>query len=1208
EIVIGPARAGKTTALMDRLRRQVVKIQQQGMPFSGMLWIAPTVRAAAAIRDRLLGGSISACLGVSVLTFDQFADRIVRASSQQIRPISRVLQRYLLRQFICDAVRHGQFKHFHAIAETEGFLDLALDFIRDMKRREIWPDEFDAACQRTDWPQRLCARNRELGELYRCYQDLLNTYKLYDMEGRFWVARALMRDGQRQPFNAIRSVFVDGFTDFTRTQHEILVLLAEWIQQLVISFPLEPDPHGQRKDLFEKTLATLSELKRRHDSVILSHQASQATDWPNLEFIGRNLFRPPRQIQESRFEPSQCGSGMMPAYGQTDSEAGDPIHRQGNASEYRQDVPHRKIRVLCCASDIRELEAVAGEIKERIVTGTARPEDILVVARSLLSLAPIIRQVFTEFGIPFSIEARRSISETALVRKLTALLELDRDDWPFRALLSVITGWIPAAQNSSSGPREPVARSAGSGPPTGHGFILSDRVAAERLVRYFQVSHGREILLDCVRGLVRGGESHAHSATGPSGNQIHQHARTALAMLEGLARLLDDLPIAATSTEWIDALANLAGQIGLELVPPDNKTITPFARDTVAAWQQIQSGLVSVERYSSWLGKKTKLDRGSLLTLLRDIASHETLPAEYEDIGSVRILSAPTARAIRAPYLYIIGMREGTFPHVQADDRLLSDAECASLAAAGLPLETRQERYSDEMLLFYEVLLRGEQQITLSYPGLDERASPLLPSPFLQELLRLGRDRIERIDYLEMGPVNRRADPKSPAEFRIRAVADALEGDTSRLAQLFAHGTPGTSCSEDSPPCDPMDYGALHVPEDVWNSGRIWRDTSAVIDASLQWIAERGQSDGFGPAEGVAAWSQTLEALSGEYGANHLWSPSQLEEYAYCPFRFFMERIVKLEPLEELTLDTDFLRRGLLAHMVWAEFHAQLKSQQDRLPLTAQYDRATFCEWFRTILSRHSAVNSSRGVDRALRELDRRQILDWATDYYRQHVEYDQLSEGLEAPFVPEFFEVRFGPAKGKDPGPEDPLSTDMPFELDLDDSTIRITGRVDRIDLGRAAEQVIFNIIDYKTSMAKAVTDEDLENGLRIQSPIYAMAVEELLLKKLHAKAWQADYWWLRKEGYGKREGLSKKSPKVFQLHAINEGKLIPTERWERLRKRVTDRVKQIVIGIRRGAFPVFCADVECTKYCPFRTICHIGHVRALKKQWPMEHPAEER
>ena len=132
-----------------------------------------------------------------------------------------------------------------------------MQFIRELKRLEIWPEEFARAHGKSG-----TKKDRELADLYTRYQERLTQHELYDAQGRFWSARAELRKGQVRPFERLRHVFVDGFTDFTRTEHEILEILAGRTESVSISLPLEQD--SPRRDLFAKSRQTLEELARRH--------------------------------------------------------------------------------------------------------------------------------------------------------------------------------------------------------------------------------------------------------------------------------------------------------------------------------------------------------------------------------------------------------------------------------------------------------------------------------------------------------------------------------------------------------------------------------------------------------------------------------------------------------------------------------------------------------------------------------------------------------------------------------------------------------------------------------------------------------------------------------------------------------------------------------------------------------------------------------
>ena len=58
--------------------------------------------------------------------------------------------------------------------------------------------------------------------------------------------------------------------------------------------------------------------------------------------------------------------------------------------------------------------------------------------------------------------------------------------------------------------------------------------------------------------------------------------------------------------------------------------------------------------------------------------------------------------------------------------------------------------------------------------------------------------------------------------------------------------------------------------------------------------------------------------------------------------------------------------------------------------------------------------------------------------------------------------------------------------------------------------------------------------------------------------------------------------------------------------RTAIVGTLGEIIVGIRRGWFPVFNDDKQCTTFCSLRTVCRIAHVRSLEKEWapPAEAP----
>ena len=58
----------------------------------------------------------------------------------------------------------------------------------------------------------------------------------------------------------------------------------------------------------------------------------------------------------------------------------------------------------------------------------------------------------------------------------------------------------------------------------------------------------------------------------------------------------------------------------------------------------------------------------------------------------------------------------------------------------------------------------------------------------------------------------------------------------------------------------------------------------------------RQDRDRFGPAEGILPSREAHYYLLGRFPQHHIFAATDLERYAACPFRFFLERVLEIEP------------------------------------------------------------------------------------------------------------------------------------------------------------------------------------------------------------------------------------------------------------------------------------------------------------------------
>lgn len=1127
-VIAGPAGSGKTERLVADYRRAL----REGGHGAG-LWIAPTRRAASDIRGRLLGPDLKACFSPNCVTFEQLGRAVLESSGLRIRPLTPLAKWTLLRGLIDDALQAGQLEYFAPIAETSGWIDQVDQFIRELKRLEIWPEEFLQACRERG----ATAKDRELARLYTQYQTLLNNYDLYDSEGRFWQARAQLQQGNFGPFGKVNFVVVDGFTDFNRTQHEVLEVFAQRAAGMAITLPLEAEP--VRRDLFGKSSRTLAELQKRHPQLQIElatraeaaprkgkKQAATGGTWPAMAHLERELFR--------------------------------------NLRQARPAVDMAGIEILAAAGQLGEIEMVARRVKRLLVEGddladraAVRPSDVLVVFRSLGDLAELVREVFGDMGVPVAIEQAPVLASAPLVGALLHLLKLQQQDWPFRELLA----WLSHNYFQPNWPEWKDGEAS---------------LAAEHLVRQLQMPSGRNALLRQLERWASQRPPEESSAELPDGRvnrrmQKWQYSSAAFPLLARLERALGQLPEKASPTAWVAALEQMAGDIGLHAAA--DRDPSTKERDAVA-WTTLIRALYSQEQLAEWLGQSPpEWDLAELVEHLTDASISYPLPHGQSEVGCVQVLSAISARCISAPYVFFAGLSEKAFPQPASEARIYGDSDVMQLASAGLPLPSRVEQSQDEMLLFYEVVTRARRRLWLSYPALDQKAQPLSPSPYLTEVERAcGEGQITRHSELLLSPVPQDSmGTCSLRDVRIKAVADSLAGDAALLGSL----------------CQRRD----EMPQ-----------TENLLAALRLADSRRGQT--FSEFEGLIASESVAKVLVQRFGPERCWSPSQLEQYALCPYQFYAQRVLRLEPLEDLALEVDYLTRGRMLHGALATLHRRLNERHGPSSPCGQDEAEYLTEVGGILEELVKVLGPDTALDSALREIDRRLLTDWLAKYRQQHEIYEAHWSEHDQPFLPRYFEVSFGPSNAHhDPdqadlefGATDSLSSNEPFRLQCGEEQVQLSGRIDRVDVGVVAGQAAFNIVDYKSGSAARLSNKAIFEARALQLPLYALAVESLLADQ-NAIPWRAAYWYLKDKGY-------KGAIEFFQQSGV--GVHVDAE-WDALRTRLVEKVLSIVQGIRSGQFPVFSTDDDCTGYCQFSKICRVHQVRSLEKPWPpvMENPS---
>ncbi|KDA54011.1 hypothetical protein EG19_02090 [Thermoanaerobaculum aquaticum] len=241
--------------------------------------------------------------------------------------------------------------------------------------------------------------------------------------------------------------------------------------------------------------------------------------------------------------------------------------------------------------------------------------------------------------------------------------------------------------------------------------------------------------------------------------------------------------------------------------------------------------------------------------------------------GGVAVLSAMEARFRTFERLYLVGLQRDIFPRVPREDPLLPDHVRQKLAVL-LPDIPLAERGASEERYLFGLLLASAPSVWLSWPAHDPDGRPLARSPFVDELVvaypELSVQRIPGRQALVWGGSFR------PAPAGEWAVYAGLHEDAKAWRAAFQLA---------------LEKASATVAETVgFSPGKLTEARQRVLrewDPPPWEAKERALSPYLGFL-GPSPWVEETTSL---------WAVTSMEAYAQCPWKTFVERVLRLQNL-----------------------------------------------------------------------------------------------------------------------------------------------------------------------------------------------------------------------------------------------------------------------------------------------------------------------
>lgn len=469
------------------------------------------------------------------------------------------------------------------------------------------------------------------------------------------------------------------------------------------------------------------------------------------------------------------------------------------------------------------------------------------------------------------------------------------------------------------------------------------------------------------------------------------------------------------------------------------------------------------------------------------------------DHRRVQVMNAERVRGRRFACVILGGLTADEFPRVRRDEGYGALGAEVALSCAGIDMAPRDD-VAAERLLFYQVITRARNRLVLSRRSHDDDGHPVQPSVFLEEVL----------DLYQGG-----GGEQHPHPGMVRTVLGIDSGCSAQESPCTTRRTQRSAAWE---------TGGESVRRSACTSTSSGEESAPLTDTHCYALSD-----------------ETRTALQ----ARDVFSVSDIEAYLQCPYRWFIERVIR--PVE---LDTriDASTAGQAAHEVLAGVYGRFTDTTGEPRITPK-TLDTALELLREVAdeviagvhveSTREAAELQRTMQSAARILTADAVL--LPGYDPRHREWS------------------FGMTEGDSPEP-------------LDGYALR--GRIDRIDCSGSH----LLITDYKLGAVgpeRGVT-KFAENGL-VQLPLYAYVAS----KRLGLDVAGAVY---RSITRGDLRGFVTEGLRGKPFVSTD---VIPDSEVEAIIGLARERASEAVSGMRAGAIMAEPSDGRCSPYCAARSFC---------------------
>ncbi|MBI2556843.1 MAG: exodeoxyribonuclease V subunit gamma, partial [Planctomycetes bacterium] len=549
------------------------------------------------------------------------------------------------------------------------------------------------------------------------------------------------------------------------------------------------------------------------------------------------------------------------------------------------------VHIIDASGKRDEVWTVAKEILQLAGAGY-KMDEIGVVARTLEPYADAINKIFQENDIPFTTSTHEPLERYPLVKVIRQILLLKREDYYRPMVVELLNSpyfKTPAFDHKGVTPRpdlwDILSRRLGirGGIECWLSRLDQAKSAPQELPGLDKTDMSEDVIekdgTTPPASPSQGGDKKGAKGVFSDEEETGRHIRIPVNQIEFLTNILRKLSTDLSSIPEKASWAAMSRSIALFL-----QTYINFPSEGINPEGQKRDHLI-INKISELLHTLCTLDclneevtQDQFVDTFLDACRQEGLPVGIENGRGVKVLDAMSARGIPFRALFILGLNEKVFPRAISEEPFMRDHIRRRLSEVlGNLIPEKLRGFEEERLLFYFLLNAARERLYLLYERSDEAGKPKVQSHYLMDILQKVKNiSIARNDY------------QDHSIYVPRGIKDKLFGKEISLLT-------------------PKEAGIRMALDKIDPASPCLRHTGTSFMTALginPLLFARSQSAlGF-----IESHENLLTAYDGVIGDMSQWwekracrgiSPTTLEAFGTCPFKFFMGKVLELESLEE---------------------------------------------------------------------------------------------------------------------------------------------------------------------------------------------------------------------------------------------------------------------------------------------------------------------